>query len=153
LCNFLHSPVTSSLLGPNILLRILFSNTLSLCCWYNYNCVKFELCVLSDFICEVAFDCSAHILTFIKFYLYTLNLSTSILFTGRLLTVSLSLTICNCQIVVNFTISPSERSDIKYTWMPSIYHNVINLVVCLSIRRGPGISMNVVMWEHGTFDN
>jgi hypothetical protein len=31
LCNFLHSPATSSLLGPNILLRTLFSNTLSLC--------------------------------------------------------------------------------------------------------------------------
>ena len=28
-CSFLHSPVTSSLLGPNILLRTLFSNTLS----------------------------------------------------------------------------------------------------------------------------
>jgi hypothetical protein len=31
LCNFLHSPVTSSLFGANILLRTLFSNTLSLC--------------------------------------------------------------------------------------------------------------------------
>jgi hypothetical protein len=31
LCNFLNSPVTSSLLGQNILLRSLFSNTLSLC--------------------------------------------------------------------------------------------------------------------------
>jgi hypothetical protein len=31
LCSFLHSPVTSSLLGPYILLRTLFSNTLSLC--------------------------------------------------------------------------------------------------------------------------
>src|SRR5215510_700523 len=31
LCNFLHSPVTSSLLGPNTLLSTLFSNTLSLC--------------------------------------------------------------------------------------------------------------------------
>ena len=31
LCSFHHSPVTSSLLGPNILLSILFSNTLSLC--------------------------------------------------------------------------------------------------------------------------
>jgi hypothetical protein len=31
MCNFLHSPVTSSLVGPNILLRTLFSNTLSLC--------------------------------------------------------------------------------------------------------------------------
>ena len=30
LCNFLHSPVTPSLLGPNILLNTLFSNTLSL---------------------------------------------------------------------------------------------------------------------------
>ena len=29
LCNLLHSPVTSSLLGPNILLNIVFSNTLS----------------------------------------------------------------------------------------------------------------------------
>jgi hypothetical protein len=31
LCNFHHSPVTSTLLGPNILLSTLFSNTLSLC--------------------------------------------------------------------------------------------------------------------------
>ena len=30
LCSFLHSPVTSSLLGPNILLNTLFSNILSL---------------------------------------------------------------------------------------------------------------------------
>jgi len=29
LCNLLHSPVTSSLLGPNILLNIISSNTLS----------------------------------------------------------------------------------------------------------------------------
>jgi len=31
LCSFLHSPVTSSLLGPNTFLNTLFSNTLSLC--------------------------------------------------------------------------------------------------------------------------
>src|SRR5215510_2083104 len=31
LCNFLHSPVTSSLLGTNTLLNTLFSNTHSLC--------------------------------------------------------------------------------------------------------------------------
>ena len=31
LCNFLHSPVNPSLLGPNIVLNTLFSNTLSLC--------------------------------------------------------------------------------------------------------------------------
>ena len=30
LCSFLHFPLTSSLLGPNILLSTLFSNTLSL---------------------------------------------------------------------------------------------------------------------------
>jgi hypothetical protein len=30
LCNFLHSPVTSSFLVPNILLSTLFSNTLNL---------------------------------------------------------------------------------------------------------------------------
>jgi hypothetical protein len=30
LCNFLNSPATSSLLGPNILLSTLFSNVLSL---------------------------------------------------------------------------------------------------------------------------
>jgi hypothetical protein len=31
LCSLLHSPVASSLLGPNILLSTLFSNTLNLC--------------------------------------------------------------------------------------------------------------------------
>jgi hypothetical protein len=31
LCSLLHSPVTPSLLGPNIPLSTLFSNTLSLC--------------------------------------------------------------------------------------------------------------------------
>jgi hypothetical protein len=31
LCNLLHSPLTSSFLGPHILLITLFSNTLSLC--------------------------------------------------------------------------------------------------------------------------
>jgi hypothetical protein len=30
LCNFLHAPVTSTLFGPNSLLRTLFSNTASL---------------------------------------------------------------------------------------------------------------------------
>jgi len=29
LCNLLHSPVTSSLLGPNVILSAIFSNTLS----------------------------------------------------------------------------------------------------------------------------
>ena len=37
LCSFLHSPLTSSLLGPNILLYTLFSNTCSLCSSLNVN--------------------------------------------------------------------------------------------------------------------
>jgi hypothetical protein len=35
LCSFLHSPVTSSLLGPNTVLGTLFSNTLSQCSSFN----------------------------------------------------------------------------------------------------------------------
>jgi hypothetical protein len=35
LCSFPHSPVTSSLFGPNILLSTLFSNTLSVCSCIN----------------------------------------------------------------------------------------------------------------------
>ena len=35
LCSFLHSPVTSSLLGPNILRSTLISNTFSLCSFLN----------------------------------------------------------------------------------------------------------------------
>ena len=36
LCSLLHSPVTSSLLGPNILLSTLFSNTINfLCCYWS----------------------------------------------------------------------------------------------------------------------
>jgi hypothetical protein len=36
-----------------------------------------------------------------------------------------------------------------------IYQNVIDLVVCLSIRRGPGVQvfMDAAMGEHGAFDN
>ena len=33
LCNLHHSPVTSSLLGPNILLNTMFSNTLRMTCY------------------------------------------------------------------------------------------------------------------------
>jgi hypothetical protein len=36
LCSFLYSPVASSLVGPNILLSTLFSNTLSLCSTPNF---------------------------------------------------------------------------------------------------------------------
>ena len=40
LCNFLHSPVSPSLLGPNILPNTLFSNTLSLCSSLNVRTVN-----------------------------------------------------------------------------------------------------------------
>jgi hypothetical protein len=34
-----------------------------------------------------------------------------------------------------------------------IYQNVIDLVVCLSIRRGPVVFMDAAMGQHGAFDN
>jgi hypothetical protein len=37
--------------------------------------------------------------------------------------------------------------------MSSIYQNVIDLVVCLSISNGPGVFMDAAMGEHGDFDN
>jgi hypothetical protein len=38
--------------------------------------------------------------------------------------------------------------------MPSpIYQNMVNLVVRLPIRRYPSKFMNVMMWEHHTFDS
>ena len=37
LCNLLHSPITSSLLGPNILLNTMFSNTISFLSSHNVN--------------------------------------------------------------------------------------------------------------------
>ena len=40
LFSFLHSPVTSSLLGPNILLNTLFSNTLPQCEWPSFAPIK-----------------------------------------------------------------------------------------------------------------
>jgi hypothetical protein len=58
LCNFLYSPVTSTLFGPNILIRNLYSKTLSVCVlplmwkakfhthtnhWQNYGFVCFNL--------------------------------------------------------------------------------------------------------------
>jgi hypothetical protein len=53
LCNFLHSPVISALLGPNTLLNTLFSNTLTswhtavgnltACNKYSYGCENWSL--------------------------------------------------------------------------------------------------------------
>ena len=52
LCSFPHSPVTSSILGPNILLSTLFSNTLSLCSYLNVsNQVSLEYQSKSKAVC------------------------------------------------------------------------------------------------------
>jgi len=38
--------------------------------------------------------------------------------------------------------------------MPSsIYQYVINLVVGLPIRKGPGLLMNVLVWKHHALNN
>jgi hypothetical protein len=90
-------------------------------------------------------------LTSPSFNFLRLNLSISILFTGRLFTTTRSL-ICNYQTMVSITFSPCEISDIKYTWMPSpVYQNVIILVVRLSIRRDIGVFMNAAIREDGGF--
>jgi hypothetical protein len=61
---------------------------------------------------------------------------------------------CHHQIMVSITICSPERLDIMHTWMPSpIYQNMVNLVVHLSIRRRPSEFMNVMVWEHCTFDD
>jgi hypothetical protein len=56
--------------------------------------------------------------------------------------------------VVNITLNSPERSYIEYTGMPSaICQYVINLVVSLPIRRGPGVFMYVLWWEHCVLNN
>jgi len=57
--------------------------------------------------------------------------------------------LCNYQIVIRIIVSSPERSYIEYTRIPPpIYQYVISLVVGLPIRRGPGVFMNVSVWEH-----
>jgi hypothetical protein len=61
--------------------------------------------------------------------------------------------LCYYQTAVSITVSPSERSDIKYIWMPSsIDQNVNNLVVCVSLREGQGVLTYFPVREHCTFD-
>jgi hypothetical protein len=63
-------------------------------------------------------------------------------------------TFCNCQIACSITVSPSEKSDIKYTWMPShVYQDVINLAVRLPLGRGPSVFMSVAIREQCTLTN
>jgi len=51
--------------------------------------------------------------------------------------------------VISITISSTEASYIYYARMPSpVYQYVIDLVVSLPIRRGPGVLMGVSVREH-----
>jgi hypothetical protein len=48
--------------------------------------------------------------------------------------------------VVSIAVCASERSDIKYAGMLTpIYQNMNDLVMGLSLRRGPGVFLNVAM--------
>jgi hypothetical protein len=61
---------------------------------------------------------------------------------------------CNHQTVFSITVSFPERSYIEYTRMPShIYQYVINLVVSIPIRIGPGMFINVLVREHYALHN
>ena len=57
----------------------------------------------------------------------------------------------NHQIMISITVSSPAGLYIEYAWMPSpIYQHVINLILSLPIRRGPGVFMNVSVQEHHT---
>jgi len=59
---------------------------------------------------------------------------------------------CNYQIVISIAISCPDTSYM-YARIPSpFYQYVINLVVNLPIRRGPGVLMNVSVREHCAFN-
>jgi hypothetical protein len=56
--------------------------------------------------------------------------------------------------MISIIVSSSERSYIEYTRMPfPAYQYVINLVVSFPIRRGPGVLMDVSVWEHPALNN
>jgi len=81
-----------------------------------------------------------------------LNLSTLNACIASLLTTNLSPTFGNTKQWSLSHSAPPERWHIAYTRMQSpIYQYVINLVVSLSIRRGPGQVMNVWVSEYPDF--
>jgi len=50
--------------------------------------------------------------------------------------------------MIGITVSSHERQHIEYTRMSSpTYQYVVNLVVSLPIRRGPGVLMNISVRE------
>ena len=60
----------------------------------------------------------------------------------------------NHQIIICITISSPKASHIQYTWMPSpIYQYVVNMVLILTIRGGPGVFMNVPVMDYRALNN
>jgi len=62
--------------------------------------------------------------------------------------------ICNQKLVISITASSPETSCNQHNRMPSlIYQYVINLVVSLSLRGGPGLRLNVSVGERRALNN
>jgi len=56
--------------------------------------------------------------------------------------------------MIGTKVMSTESSNIEYTRMSSPnYQYVITLVVSLPIRIGPGVLMNVSVWEHRALIN
>jgi hypothetical protein len=70
LCNFLHSPVCSSLLDPDILLRTLVSNTLSICSSVDVRDQVSHPCKIAGRIMRSVLMISSHQLPVFQIYLY-----------------------------------------------------------------------------------
>jgi len=78
-------------------------------------------------------------------------------FTACWIIANFFVTFANHQVAIGITVGTPDRSYIEYTRMLSlIYQYVINLVVSLSIRRGPDILMfrcgNIVLLTITFFD-
>ena len=56
--------------------------------------------------------------------------------------------------MISVTVRFPETFYMEENRKPSpIYQYVINLAVSLPIRRGPGVLMNVSVWEHRALNN
>jgi hypothetical protein len=80
-----------------------------------------------------------------------LSLSISKFGIAHLLPDSLSLTFATTRVCSLSQLATLKRSGINYTWMQSFkYQDIINLNVCILIRRSLSAFMNTVIWEHCT---
>jgi len=56
--------------------------------------------------------------------------------------------------VISITVSPTETLYFDYTRRTSpVYQHVIDMVVSLSISRGPSVFMNISVRQHRTLDH